>query len=50
MEFISKFINFYNILILVLIAILVIIYNLNKKLRKHDSQILTIEKDLNIQY
>jgi hypothetical protein len=50
MEFISKFINFYNILILVLIAILVIIYNLNKKLRKHDSQILTIEKDLNVQY
>jgi len=45
-----EFINFYNILILVLIAILVIIYNLNKKLRKHDSQILTIEKDLNIQY
>lgn len=45
-----EFINVYNILIIVLVAILVIIYNLNKKLRKHDSQILTIEKDLNIQY
>lgn len=50
MEFISKFINLYNILIFVLLAILIIIYNLNKKLRKHDSQILILEKDLNIQY
>lgn len=50
MEFIIKFINLNNILIVVLVAILVIIYNLNKKISKHKSQISTLEKDLNIQY
>ena len=45
-----EFIKLQIILIIVFIIIILIIYNLSKKIKKHELQILAMEKDLNIQY
>ncbi len=45
-----EFIKLQIILIIVSIIIILIIYNLSKKIKKHELQILAMEKDLNNQY